>query len=101
MYDPVQEYLSFVDDGNFVVDGVLSDNPITPFVAFDCLSHLGKNESQKVKPLIISFEGASGEYPGCTDMAYEKSVSDGAYIIDCPVQMAGDGIPICFFFVGS
>ncbi|CAH1451024.1 unnamed protein product [Lactuca virosa] len=94
-YDPVQEYLSFVDNGDFAVDGVLSDNPITPSAAIDCLSRMGKNESQKVKALIISYEGASGEYPGCTDMAYKKAVSDGADIIDCPVQMTSDGIPIC------
>ena len=47
------------------------------------------------KPLIISFEGASGDYPGCTDLAYEKAVSDGADIIDCPVQITQDGVPIC------
>lgn len=94
-YDPVKEYLQFVDNGRFAVDGVLSDNPITPSAAFDCLSHLGKNERQQAKPLIISFEGASSEYPGCTDMAYEQAVSDGADIIDCPVQMTRDGIPIC------
>lgn len=47
------------------------------------------------KPLIISSEGASGDYPGCTDLAYRKAVSDGADIIDCPVQMTSDGIPIC------
>lgn len=28
-FDPVSEYLSFVDNGNFSVDGVLSDFPIT------------------------------------------------------------------------
>ena len=28
-YDPVSEYLSFVDNGNFSVDGVLSDFPIS------------------------------------------------------------------------
>lgn len=28
-YDPVAEYLSFVDNGKFSVDGVLSDFPIT------------------------------------------------------------------------
>ncbi|WZZ76174.1 hypothetical protein YC2023_087544 [Brassica napus] len=28
-YDPVSEYLSFMDNGNFSVDGVLSDFPIT------------------------------------------------------------------------
>lgn len=29
-YDPVAEYLSFIDNGNFSVDGVLSDFPLTP-----------------------------------------------------------------------
>ncbi|KAJ0733913.1 putative glycerophosphodiester phosphodiesterase [Helianthus annuus] len=93
-YDPVQEYLQYVDNGIFAVDGVLSDNPITPSAAFDCLSNLGKNKTQE-KPLIISYEGASGDYPGCTDLAYQKAVSDGADIIDCPVQITSDGIPIC------
>ncbi|KAI3810245.1 hypothetical protein L1987_19856 [Smallanthus sonchifolius] len=93
-YDPVQEYLQFVDNGLFAVDGVLSDNPITSSVAFDCFSNLGKNQTQ-AKPLIISYEGASGDYPGCTDLAYQKAVSDGADIIDCPVQITRDGIPIC------
>ncbi|KVH99195.1 Glycerophosphoryl diester phosphodiesterase [Cynara cardunculus var. scolymus] len=81
-YDPVAEYLNFIDNGKFSVDGVLSDNPITPSLAF-------------ATPLIISFEGSSGDYPGCTDLAYRKAVSDGADIIDCPVQMTSDGIPIC------
>ncbi|KAK1440227.1 hypothetical protein QVD17_06052 [Tagetes erecta] len=93
-YDPVQEYLQFVDNGLFAVDGVLSDFPITPSAAFDCLSNLGKNQTQ-AKPLIISSEGASGDYPGCTDQAYQKAVSDGADVIDCPVQITSDGIPIC------
>ncbi|XP_076911148.1 glycerophosphodiester phosphodiesterase GDPDL3-like [Bidens hawaiensis] len=94
-YDPVSEYLSFVDNGKFSVDGVLSDNPVTPSIAFDCLSHLGNNQSRQAKPLIITSEGASGDYPGCTDLAYKKAVSDGADIIDCPVQITSDGIPIC------
>nr|GEW93438.1 glycerophosphodiester phosphodiesterase GDPDL3-like [Tanacetum cinerariifolium] len=93
-YDPVREYLQFVDNGAFAVDGVLSDNPVTPSAAFDCLFNLDKNKTQ-AKPLIISYEGASGDYPGCTDLAYQKAVSDGADIIDCPVQMTSDGIPIC------
>ena len=32
-YDPVTEYLNFVDNGDFSVDGVLSDFPITPSAA--------------------------------------------------------------------
>ncbi|KAI3810247.1 hypothetical protein L1987_19858 [Smallanthus sonchifolius] len=93
-YDPVQEYLQFVDNGLFSVDGVLSDNSITPSAAFDCLANLGQNKTQAT-PLILSYEGASGYYPGCTDLAYQKAVTDGADIIDCPVQITSDGIPIC------
>lgn len=47
------------------------------------------------KPLIISHNGASGDYPECTDLAYKKAVDDGADVIDCPVQVTKDGIPIC------
>nr|GEW14361.1 glycerophosphodiester phosphodiesterase GDPDL3-like [Tanacetum cinerariifolium] len=90
--------MSFVENGKFSVDGVLSDNPVTPSAAFDCYSHMGTNQSQQAKVLIISSEGASGDFPGCTDLAYKKAVSDGADIIDCPVQMTSDGVPIC---VGS
>ena len=32
-YDPVAESLSFIDNGNFSVDGVLSDFPVTPSLA--------------------------------------------------------------------
>ena len=32
-YDPVSEYLSFFDNGDFSVDGVLSDFPLTPSAA--------------------------------------------------------------------
>ncbi|KAI7752741.1 hypothetical protein M8C21_005675 [Ambrosia artemisiifolia] len=72
-YDSVQEYLQFVENGVFSVDGVITDNPLTPSAAF----------------------GASGDLPGCTDLAYEKAISDGVDIIDFPVQITSDGIPIC------
>ncbi|CAA0815364.1 Glycerophosphodiester phosphodiesterase GDPDL3 [Striga hermonthica] len=94
-YDPVSEYLSFVDNGRFSVDGVLSDFPITPSAAIDCFSHMGKNKTVQAELLIISSEGASGDYPGCTDKAYAKAVSDGVDILDCPVQMTNDGVPFC------
>lgn len=32
-YDPMAECLSFIDNGNFSVDGVLSDFPVTPSAA--------------------------------------------------------------------
>ncbi|KAL2473908.1 Glycerophosphodiester phosphodiesterase GDPDL3 [Forsythia ovata] len=94
-YDPVSEYLSFVDNGNFSVDGVLSDFPITPSAAIDCFSHMGKKEALQANFSIISSEGASGDYPGCTDLAYARAISSGVDVLDCPVQMTKDGIPIC------
>ncbi|KAG5570360.1 hypothetical protein H5410_060126 [Solanum commersonii] len=94
-YDPTSEYLSFVDNGNFSVDGVLSDFPVTPSAAIDCFTHLDKNDKPREKLLIITSEGASGDYPGCTDLAYTKAASDGADVLDCPVQMTKDGIPFC------
>lgn len=53
------------------------------------------NSFATAKVLVISKEGASGEFPGCTDMAYNRAISDGADIIDCPVQMTQDGVPFC------
>ncbi|KAL2474133.1 Glycerophosphodiester phosphodiesterase GDPDL3 [Forsythia ovata] len=94
-YDPVAEYLSFVDNGNFSVDGVLSDFPITPSAAIDCFSHMGKKEALQANFSIISSEGASGDYPGCTDLAYARAISSDVDVLDCPVQMTKDGIPIC------
>lgn len=44
---------------------------------------------------IISNDGASGDFPGCTDLAYEKAVKDGVDILDCNVQMSKDKIPFC------
>ncbi|KAF2288382.1 hypothetical protein GH714_007190 [Hevea brasiliensis] len=94
-YDPVSEYLSFIDNGDFSVDGVLSDFPITPSAAIVCFSHIGKNASKRSNVLVISKNGASGDYPGCTDKAYQNAILDGADVIDCPVQMSKDGIPFC------
>ncbi|KAJ6314528.1 hypothetical protein OIU78_018079 [Salix suchowensis] len=94
-YDPVAEYLNFVDNGDFSVDGVLSDFPITPSAAIDCFSGLGKNATPQVRLSVISKNGASGDYPGCTDLAYQNAISYGADVIDCPVQMSKDGIPFC------
>ncbi|XP_077214821.1 glycerophosphodiester phosphodiesterase GDPDL4-like [Tasmannia lanceolata] len=94
-YDPIAEYLSFIDNGDFSVDGLLSDFPITPSEAIGCFSHINKNSSEREKPVIISHNGASGIYPGCTDLAYQQAVEDGADVIDCSVQVTADGIPIC------
>ncbi|WVY93146.1 hypothetical protein V8G54_032234 [Vigna mungo] len=45
-----------------------------------------------VNTLVISKYGASRDYPPCTDLAYEKAISDGVDVFDCPVQMSKDGI---------
>lgn len=45
--------------------------------------------------MIITRNGASGDYPGCTDLAYQKAIDDGADIIDCTVQMSKDGVAFC------
>ncbi|KAL9403978.1 hypothetical protein Peur_000950 [Populus x canadensis] len=94
-YDPVTEYLNFVDNGVFSVDGVLSDFPVTPSAAIDCFSGLGRNATPQVNLSVISKNGASGDYPGCTDLAYQKAILYGADVIDCPVQISKDGIPFC------
>ncbi|OEL36528.1 Glycerophosphodiester phosphodiesterase GDPDL3 [Dichanthelium oligosanthes] len=94
-YDPVAEYLSFIDNGVFSVDGVLSDFPITPSEAIGCFTSLNKSNTDHGKPLIISHNGASGDYPGCTDLAYQKAVDDGADVIDCPVQVTKEGVLVC------
>lgn len=47
------------------------------------------------KPLIISHNGASGDYPDCTDLAYQNAIKDGADVIDCALQVTKDGVLIC------
>ncbi|EPS68532.1 hypothetical protein M569_06231, partial [Genlisea aurea] len=80
-YDPAKEYLQFfIANPQFSVDGVLSEFPSTAAEAI---------------ALIISHNGASGDFPGATDLAYEKAISDGADIIDCSVQMTQDGVAFC------
>ncbi|KAM0883602.1 hypothetical protein ACQ4PT_031514 [Festuca glaucescens] len=93
-YDPLAEYLGFVD-GAFSVDGVLTDFPITALEAIGCFTNLNNTKADHGAPLVISHNGASGDYPDCTDLAYHKAVIDGADVIDCAVQVTKDGIPIC------
>ncbi|KAH9320905.1 hypothetical protein KI387_015544, partial [Taxus chinensis] len=95
-YDPVREYLQFVDNSDFAVDGVLTDFSVTASEAIACYAHKKKNiSSNSGKPLIISYNGASGDFPGCTDLAYQGAIKDGADYIDCSVQMTKDGVAIC------
>ncbi|PKA47312.1 putative glycerophosphoryl diester phosphodiesterase 2 [Apostasia shenzhenica] len=94
-YDPLAEILSFVDNGEFAVDGVVTDFPVTPSEAVGCYSHLHNSSIDHGKPFIVSHNGSSGDYPGCTDLAYKKAVDDGADIIDCPIQVTQEGTLIC------
>ncbi|KAG8047720.1 hypothetical protein GUJ93_ZPchr0008g13811 [Zizania palustris] len=95
-YDPLEEYLFFVDNKNFSVDGVLTEYPLTAAEAIGCFTNLNiSSKTNHGNPLIISHNGDSGDYPDCTDIAYQHAVDDGADVIDCSVQMTSDGIPIC------
>ncbi|KAG0483232.1 hypothetical protein HPP92_011316 [Vanilla planifolia] len=95
-YDPVSEYLQFIDNSKFSVDGVLTDFPSTASEAIACFAHNQKNATASTgQPLVITHNGASGVYPGCTDLAYKQAVDDGADIIDCSVQMSKDGVAFC------
>ncbi|XP_042446968.1 glycerophosphodiester phosphodiesterase GDPDL4-like [Zingiber officinale] len=94
-YDPLAEYLRFFDNRVFSVDGVVTDSPITPSEAIGCFSQLNQSSVDHGKPLIISHNGASGDYADCTDLAYQKAIDEGADVIDCPVQVTQDGHLIC------
>ncbi|XP_011084009.1 glycerophosphodiester phosphodiesterase GDPDL7 [Sesamum indicum] len=93
-FDPAREYLQFFDNSQFAVDGVLSDFPSTASEAIGCLNP-NKNASRTMPTLIISHNGASGDYPGSSDLAYQKAIDDGADIIDCSVQLSKDGMAFC------
>ncbi|CAN4105457.1 unnamed protein product [Withania somnifera] len=93
-YDIQREYLQFIDNSQFAVDGMVTDFPTSASTAVACLAG-SKNASRKVPTLIISANGANGEYPGSTDLAYQKAVDDGADIIDCSVQMTKDSVAFC------
>ncbi|PIA45741.1 hypothetical protein AQUCO_01600175v1 [Aquilegia coerulea] len=93
-YNPVAEYLQFIDNPDFAVDGVLSDYPTTASEAVACFAHNRNNKPAK-GALIISHNGASGLYPGSSDLAYQQAVDDGADVIDCSVQMSSDGVAYC------
>ncbi|KAI4344258.1 hypothetical protein L6164_011505 [Bauhinia variegata] len=92
-YDPVREYLQFIDKGDSV-DGVITDFPPSASEAVACFAN-NNTIVRKVQALVISYFGASSVYPGCTDLAYQQAIDDGADIIDCPVQISKDGVAYC------
>lgn len=94
-YDPTAEYLQFIDNSEFAVDGFLTDFPPTASEAIGCLAHNNKTKPRVGKSLVISHNGASGVFAPCTDLAYQQAVDDGADIIDCSVQMTKDGLAFC------
>lgn len=98
-YDPSAEYLKFIDNPDFSVDGVLTDFTPTASGAIACLAHTKGNAllpfENGERPLIITHNGASGVFSGCTDLAYQQAVKDGADIIDCSVRMSKDGVAFC------
>ncbi|KAL0543314.1 hypothetical protein IC582_018406 [Cucumis melo] len=97
-YDPIREYLQFFDNGHFAVDGVLSDFPPAASQAIACYSSFrnnGKPQPGLEQALVISSNGASGDFPGSTDLAYQKAIEEGADVIDCSVQLSKDGVPFC------
>ncbi|KAL3586458.1 hypothetical protein D5086_013325 [Populus alba] len=81
-YDPSAEYLQFIDNSQFSVDGLITDFPPTASEAVG-------------QALIITHNGASGVHAGSTDLAYQQGLEDGADIIDCSVQMSKDGVAFC------
>jgi len=96
-FDPAAEYLQYIDNPDFNVDGVMTDFPPTASGVVACLAHTEGNAlpSTENRPLIITHNGASGVYAGCTDLAYQQAVKDGADIIDCSVRMSNDGVAFC------
>ncbi|OVA01347.1 Glycerophosphoryl diester phosphodiesterase [Macleaya cordata] len=100
-YDPTAEYLQFIDNSEFAVDGFLTDFPPTASEAIGELLLFLKElffvrkAYFQGKTLVISHNGASGVFAPCTDLAYQQAVDDGADIIDCSVQMTKDGLAFC------
>uniref|UniRef100_A0ACD5V4X3 Uncharacterized protein n=2 Tax=Avena sativa TaxID=4498 RepID=A0ACD5V4X3_AVESA len=105
-HDPAAEYLQFIDNPDFCVDGVLTDFTPTASGAIACLAHTKENpllptakpfvlSENGERPLIITHNGASGVFSGCTDLSYQQAVKDGADIIDCSVRMSKDGVAFC------
>ncbi|GAU26883.1 hypothetical protein TSUD_02860 [Trifolium subterraneum] len=85
-HDPLAKYLQFVDNGDFSVDGVLYDFPITASEAIGAnLFALTFNYALD-KTLIISIanHGASGDYLSCTDLSYKQAILDDVDGLDCP-----------------
>ncbi|KAJ6743024.1 GLYCEROPHOSPHODIESTER PHOSPHODIESTERASE GDPDL6-RELATED [Salix viminalis] len=89
------EYLQFIDNSQFSVDGLITDFPPTASEAVACFAQYPDIKPTKGQALIITHNGASGVNAGSTDLAYQQALEDGADIIDCSVQMSKDGVAFC------
>ncbi|CAL1358835.1 unnamed protein product [Linum trigynum] len=94
-YEPTAEYLNFISNGKFSVDGLITDFPPTATDAIMCFAPFNDNRTKGGQPLIITRGGASGIYADSTDLAYQQAVDDEADVIDCSVQMSQDGVAFC------
>jgi len=103
-FDPIAEYLAYVGQADFSVDGVLTDFPSTASEAINCyttgyklsLASKGSEKTQQnSNKLVISHNGDSGDFPGCTMLAYTGAINGGSDYIDCPIQITSDSVPIC------
>ncbi|KAB5552806.1 hypothetical protein DKX38_010117 [Salix brachista] len=94
-YDPSAEYLQFIDNSQFSVDGLITDFPPTASESVACFAQYPDIKPTKGQALIITHNGASGVNAGSTDLAYQQALEDGADIIDCSVQMSKDGVAFC------
>ncbi|KAF8783695.1 hypothetical protein HU200_000375 [Digitaria exilis] len=83
-YDPGAEYLQFIDNPDFSVDGVLTDFPPTASGAVACLAH------SKGSPL-----PPPGSKLRMFTTVLSLAIKDAADIIDCSVQMTKDGVAFC------
>lgn len=94
-FDSVREYLQYIPSTLSNVDGFVTDFPDTASEALACFRSTPTARVAGAKPWVISHNGDSGNFPGCTLLSYEGAVRGGASHIDCPVQMTSDGVPIC------
>ncbi|BBN19110.1 protein MpGDPDL [Marchantia polymorpha subsp. ruderalis] len=98
-FDPVTEVMHFIEKYNFSVDGVFTDFPTTASEAIACYAESSLNTTAS-KPVgsrqtVITHNGNSGDYPGCSLPAYTSAIAMGVDYIDCPVQITKDGVLIC------
>ncbi|KAG6546300.1 hypothetical protein Mapa_012341 [Marchantia paleacea] len=98
-FDPVLEVMHYIEKYNFSIDGLFTDFPTTASEAIACYAESSLNTTASIpvgsKQTIITHNGNSGDYPGCSLPAYTSAIAMGVDYIDCPVQITKDGVLIC------